>query len=181
MCPAFSSDFSDLYGWAASIFGQKYFKNCFKFICNYSIYLWSVVWHLEYSYTIDNGIVELTYHLPLHTVPVAILENGIENQKNTGFLYCWVPTLKRMLAFPHPSQSWVSPNFLISTSLWWVIMVSFKLWSVVGVSRKYFCCSWLLVTVLVSHTWVDRCTHICDTRESVYICVEFHKFHSHGR
>lgn len=27
MCPAFSSDFSDLYGWAASILGQKYFKN----------------------------------------------------------------------------------------------------------------------------------------------------------
>lgn len=42
----------------------------------------------EYSYTIDNGIVELAYHLPLHTVPVAILENGIANLKNTGFLYC---------------------------------------------------------------------------------------------
>lgn len=178
MCPAFSSNFSDLCEWAASILGQKYLKNVLNF---YTI----ILYICEVSY--DIGILihnwrwdPWSWHITrLCTLYLwQFLKTELQTRRTQASYITEnpVPTLKMMFAFPHSSQSWVSPNFLISTSLWWVTMVSFKLSSDVGISRKYFCCSWLLVTVLVSHTWVDRCTHICDMRESVYICVDFHKF-----
>lgn len=134
----------------------------------------------EYTYANYNGMCGTG--ISFSSVYCTCGRNRLASQRKIGrhtysLLYNLSTNSNKDACLPISSQSWGLPTFLIFAHVWWMITVSSKLTLDVGISRNYFWCSRLLVTLLVSHTRVNRYAYICGVRESGCICVESHNLY----